>query len=196
MDVFLHLFRVSPASWGAFPPTGLARSALTAVGAWTLLAWGRLGLQAVTAPRATVRFVLIGFYAWLLLAAVIWAVVVLAERFSTSVERATGDSSTRAPMTGDWRGLVPVTEAVGAAHRPLVFLGIAIQLLQLVGLLGGPGAVFAAFTMIWMVATLGAAMAWMTDRSFPIGLAIAALPFGLWLATAGRFALNRVAHLL
>lgn len=217
MDAFLQLFRLSPASWAAFGPTGLPRSALTAVGAWTLLAWGRLGLQALTSPRATVRFVLIGFYAWLVLSLVIWGVTTLAERLSVSVSEAQGTAARDPAMaTGPggvgvpaaeramssvrglagWDGLVRIVAAVGSAHRPLVFLGIAIQLLQLVGLLGGPGAVFAAVTMAWMAATLSAALAWVTGRPFLFGLAIALLPFSLWLATVGRFALTQVGHLL
>ncbi|MEM9133235.1 MAG: hypothetical protein AAGE88_12880 [Actinomycetota bacterium] len=189
MNVVVQLFRLSPSSWAALGPIGLPRAALTAVGAWTLLAWGRLGLQAVTAPRATVRFVLIGAYAWLALAALVWLVVVLAERLATSVDPAPAPAPTI-------DGLLRITEVVGSAHRPLVFLGIAIQLLQLVNLLGGPGAVFAAVTMAWMAATLGAAVAWAARRPLLVGLAVTVLPFALWLATAGRFGLNRVGHLL
>lgn len=175
-------FGLNTAGWERARSADLRGPALTAIGAWLLMAWNRFGLQGLAAPRVGVRFVLIGFYAWIAMAVLIWVGGRLAARRSSS-----------APASGFLR-LVVVT---GWAHKPLVVVGVALQLLAFIAPGSGVGTVVASVALLlWMPAMLVAALAWAFDRPMRQLVALAGVTQALWLATAGRFLLTQVGHLL
>ena len=167
------------------PPVGdgLHRPALTAVGAWLLLAWLRFGFQGVLAPRAPVQFVLVGFYAWLGLAAGLWLAMVVAAGRTASAEPDARPSA---------RTMVAVT---GRAHRPVVIAGVIVLLFSLAPPIPLVGLVVAVVTAAWMGTVLAGGVRTLTRRSWARSIAVAALPYLLWLAVTIPYLEQRLGHL-
>lgn len=176
-----HALGLAPRRWdgvdGALPYRGL----ITVVAAWALLAWARFGSQAIEGPRAVLRFLLVGVYAWLLQAFVVWVTGLAAER--------TGRAGPRPDPT---RAL----QFTGLAHQPVVILGLAVQLGAVVPL----PILFTALAVVallgWLPGQLVTAMASAFGRLDRWSLAAAVLAYGAWAVLAGRYLLDRVGHLL
>ncbi len=143
MSGWLYALRLTPSRWEAIVPDAPERGAATVIGAWLLLAFGRFGLPAITEPRALLRFVLVGVYVWLAMAAVVWAV--------GRTARATG----RAGAVPD---LTQALQFTGLAHQPTVVLGALLLLGQVVPAIW-PFTVGSALTLgVWLPGLLRAAM--------------------------------------
>lgn len=175
---------VSPASWDRQGETTVKPAAALVLGGWAIMAWSRFGAQGLTSPRPGVRFVLIGFYAWLALAVVVW----LIGRFAVG----------RADRSSDDRpSLLRIVQFAGLAHRPVILLGFVIQFAAVLLRLDGPGLVLAVVAFgLWMPAMLVAAARSAYDLPTARAAALVALPYLAWLATAGRFLRDQVGHLL
>lgn len=210
MSELARAFGLSAASWERARNADLRGPALTAVGAWVLMAWNRFGLQGLAAPRVGVRFVLIGFYAWIAMAGLIWLGGRLAAQRSTSTP-ASALASTHAPISTPVAtstpaatsssvpapGLLRLVVVTGWVHKPLVVVGVALQLLAFVAPGSGVGTVVAALALLlWMPAMLVAALAWAFDRPMRQLVVVVGVTQAVWLATAGRFLLTQVGHLL
>lgn len=170
--------------WDAIAEVELPKAILTVVGAWTLLAWSRFGLQGLSAPRAGVRFVLVGVYAWIAMALILFAIGLARQRLAT------------APARSSPPGLTRLLQFVGLAHQPLVVGGF---LLQFATILPIPflAATLAGFTVgFWLPAMLGAAVSSMFDTDPGPAAALTAAIYLPWLASAGWYLSDRVGHLL
>jgi hypothetical protein len=155
------------------------------VAASVVLAWSRFGGVAVDAPQAFLRMVLVGVWGWLGLGAAIWLIVRLARR------------STRHAGQGRPAPLERTLALVGFAHAPVLLLAVVILVaagaLQVFGL----GQIVAVVVLgFWFPALLVAASSYLFDLGPLIGVAVVALPYGVWLATVGRHLLQQVQHLL
>lgn len=176
-------FGVVPAAWERDEPVDLRRAAVLVVGGWVVMAWSRFGPQAFVGPRSAVRFILVGFYAWLALAVLVW----LAGRWLAD----------RAEARDDEVGLLRVVQLTGQAHRPVVVLGLVIQFAAVLLQITGPGLVLAVAAFgLWMPAMLVATTASAFDLSPRRASLVVAGPYLAWLATAGRFLERQVGHLL
>ena len=176
-------------------PVDLRRPAIMVVGGWVIMAWSRFGPQGFVGPRSAVRFILVGFYAWLALAVLIW----LAGRWLT--DRAEPADPVhrvdRSAVSPDGVGLLRVVQLTGHAHRPVVVLGLVIQFAAVLLQITGPGLVLAVAAFgLWMPAMLAATTAAAFDLSPARATVVVALPYLAWLATAGRFLERQVGHLL
>ncbi|MEL7208061.1 MAG: hypothetical protein AAGK32_07485 [Actinomycetota bacterium] len=182
---------VARASWELDTRATMTRAALVAVGAWAVLAWSRFGIQGLLAPRALVRFVLIGFYGWLALAVMIWVIGRLADRSLPSTSGPIGR------LTGSGVALIDIVRVTGRAHRPLLVLGVVVQVTALLLRLNGPGLVVAAVGLgLWMPAMLLGGV----GHAFELRPARAALvvagPYAGWLLLLAPFLNGQVGHLL
>ncbi len=86
---------------------------------------------------------------------------------------------------------------VGFAHAAVLLLAVVILVaagaLQLFGL----GQIVAVVVLgFWFPALLVAATSSLFDLDPPVGVAVVALPYAIWLATVGRHLLEQVQHLL
>ncbi|MEM9562276.1 MAG: hypothetical protein AAGA93_06660 [Actinomycetota bacterium] len=176
-----NVLRLTPARWDAVDRRELPyRGLMTVVGGWLLMACARFGIQGVTAPRALVRFVLVGVYTWLAMAALVAAVGWLANRRGRP-----------GPQPDVTRSL----QFAGLVSQPIVILGFALLIGQVIP-------VPALFTMLavltlllWLPGLLLAAMASAFGRLDRLALGAAAAAYVLWATTAGRYLLDRVGHL-
>ena len=175
-----HLLGVNRVSWEQSDSDRLTGAVLLAVGGWAIMAWNRLGVLAFTTPRSGVRFVLIGFYAYLGMALAVVAVARLVDPKPVSTTQ-----------------LCRTVQVVGLAHQPLLVIGLVVQISALIAPLTSVATVAAWLTFgLWMPAMLVGAVRWTRDISTPQALMIVSVPYLLWLATAGRFLLDRVGHLV
>jgi len=150
-----------------------------------VMAWSRFGGVALDAPRAFLRMVLVGVWGWLGLGAAIWLIAKLV-RSSAGL----ADQSRPAPIER-------TVALVGFAHAPVLLLAVVILVaagaLQVFGL----GQIVAVVVLgFWFPALLVAASSSLFDLDPLIGVAVVALPYGIWLATVGRHLLQQVQHLL
>lgn len=176
---------VSARSWDRARGGDLGPPVFTALGAWLIMAWNRFGLQGLAAPRAAVRFILIGFYAWMGLALLLW----LASRV---IARPTSGSGP--PSEPDPKMLIRLS---GLAHRPLVIIGLVLQVTGFFLPTAGVGLVIAvAGLALWMPAMLVGAVVWARPRPVGQALAVVAVPYFVWLVVVGRFLDSQVGHLL
>lgn len=175
-----QLFGIHPVSWEQVDSDRLIGAVLLAVGGWAIMAWNRLGVLAFTTPRSGVRFVLIGFYAYLGMALAVWAVARLVDPKPVSVAQ-----------------LSRTVQVVGLAHRPLLVIALVVQVSALIAPLASVATVAAWLTFgLWMPAMLVGAIRWAREISIAQASLIVAVPYLLWLLTAGRFLLDRVGHLV
>ena len=177
MNTFLRTLRLDDFRWYWLESesTRVGSSAIV-VGTFLLLAFDRFGWPDF-AWRATMRFLLIGFYGWLGLSLVMFVLVRLAFRQSGS--------------------LPTLIRLVAHAHLPLLFVGVVIQVagvaLDVTGVARWP-ALFAG--LFWMPAMLTAAVcAWTDLRRHQAALA-AAVPYLVWAAAVGRHLWFQLEHLL
>jgi len=182
-----YVLRVNKARWEAISPPGispqLVRPAATVIGGWLLLAWTRFGFQGLSAPRVMTRFVLVGVYGWLGLAAILWlGALLLRPRDANPGHR-----------HGDPERLLQVS---GLAHQPLLAAGIALQITQVLPIpWAGTVIAFVAF-LLWLPAMLAAATRAVLDQGLGPSIALTVAAYGAWLVTAGRFLLDRLGHLI
>lgn len=176
--------RLDPRRWDVVDASSPWRGLATVAGGWALLAFGRFGLPAVTAPRPVVRFVLVGVYVWLAMAALVWLTARLADRTAR-----TDDARRPAP------GATALLQYTGLAHQPLVVLGFALQVGQLLPIRWPATAAAALALVIWLPALLVASLVSAFGRLDRWSLGAASLAWLLWAGTAGRYLLERIGHL-
>lgn len=181
------IFRVSPARWDAMGPIHGGRAAAVVIGAWALLAWSRFGFQATSAPRAPVRFVLVGVYGWLGLAVLLWAAGRIIGRIA---EATTGV----APSPG--ATLDSVVRVVGLAHQPILVVAVLAQFLQVLPLPRLSLAVAVFTFVLWLPGVLGAAVMSLHRLTPSRAALVVIVGYGPWLATAGRYLNERLGHLI
>ncbi len=176
----LRPLRLDASTW--LPPrrATVVGAAVASISAFTLLALNRFGGQGIATPRAPVRFVLTGFYSWIALAGLLW----LSARFTNH-------------SNGSFQTLRQFVTLSGAAHFPVIVLGlvlfVSVGLFQLVG----PGLVAAVFVFaFWMPAMLVAGTKWVFGLRIGRAMGVVAVPYLAWLATTGRYVLSLVGHLL
>ncbi len=193
---------VIPLSWERDWTPELTGPALTALGAWVIMAWNRLGIQGIAAPRAGVRFLLIGLYTWAAMTLLLW-LLVRAMTWGAPAsgpgqedqERAPGPEAETGPETP--HSLRRLAQLTGLAHRPLVVVAIMLQVLAVLVPTSGVGLVVAIVGLgAWMPAMLTSAIVWSTRSSVARAGAIVAVAYGAWLATAGHYLFDQVGHLL
>lgn len=174
----VRLLRLDESSWDRLAHEGsLGGAALVAMGAYVVLAFDRFGPQGFFAPRATIRFLLAGFYGWLWLAVAAWVLGWILVRSGARFE--------------------PVFRVYGFAHLPMLVLAVTIQVISVLFRLPGPALLVAVFGFVlWMPALLVAA----TRTSFSVGrmkaVAIVAGPYLVWLLVVGRSLVAQLGHLL
>ena len=174
--------RLSRRRWEDIDVDGLSVPAMIVVGAWVLLAWARFGSQAIAGVRVFTRFVLVGVYAWFGLTVGLWLVALVRSR-SPSVARAGHEGAER------------LLAAVGKAHQPLLFGGVILWFLQVAphSILN---TVIAVVMTAWMGGQLVAATAAFEQRPWLVVAPSTIAVWAVWLATAGRFLMTRIGHLL
>lgn len=179
----LNIFtRLDGGTWGRVQAESLQRRTLTVLGAFMLAAWNRFGAQGFLGPRAPVRFVLTGIYGWLALTLAIWFI---AQRTGPSVEGS--------PIYLFQRAAASVT----VAHFPLIILGMYMATFGAFIRTPVPGTILAVIVFAaWIPLLLSRAMQHMSDMERNRALALAAIPYLLWLAWIGRFLHSQVGHLL
>lgn len=183
--------RLSPERWDQIGIPPLLKAAGIVAGGWLLMAWSRFGFQGVAAPRAGTRFVLVGVYGWIGLAAVLW--------LGASLGRRT--NGTPGPPVNnvkrlDWKSLSDIMPVVGLAHQPVVVAGVAMQVAQALPIPRLTTVLFAVSFLFWMPAMLAAAAASVLSVPRRQAAAIAIVGYSAWLATAGWFAYDQLAHLI
>lgn len=176
----MRLLRLDTQTWSRQPARTVTGAAVTTISTFTLMALNRFGGQAIATPRAPVRFILIGFYSWIALAGLVW----LSARLTTGISG--GTTTLRRFVT-----------VCGAAHFPVIVLGVV--LFVSVGLFQflGPGFVAAVFVFaFWMPAMLAAGTKWVFRLPTGRALVVVAVPYLVWLVTTGRYVLSLIGHLL
>lgn len=147
-----------------------------ALGAYLILAVDRYGWP-VDAPRATVRFVLVGLYGWVWLTVSSFVVVRVAWAVS-------------APIVGLFR-------LTGHAHLPLLVLGIVVQVFAVMGgvtgLLVSP-ALFAG--LVWMPAMTASAVRVWGELNLSRAATAVVVPYLVWALIVGRHLWSQLDHLL
>lgn len=165
-------------TWARFRVTArFGSAAVIVVGAFSFIAWDRFGFQAVVAPRASFRILLLGLYGWIGLAGLVW----LLGRWLV------GDDT-------EWR---VVLKLFGIAHVPVVLVAVAAQVSGVLFNFNGPGWIVAVFAvLVWMPGQIVGA----TRESFDIdsgrAAALCVVPYLVWLSIVGWFAIRQVGHLL
>jgi hypothetical protein len=173
-----QMLRLDSRAWNRLTEEAtVAGAAAVTIGAFAIFVWDRSGLQAVVAPRASFRLVLIGFYGWVGLTLAIGAVA----RFVRGI-------NVRSGVMG---------RLVGLAHFPLFVLAIVIQGAAVALQVQGPGLVMAVFVFaFWMPAQLVAA----TRAAYALETGEAMLvvggPYLLWSIVVGGALMRQVGHLL
>jgi hypothetical protein len=147
------MLRLTTARWESIPPAPPLKAAATVIGSWLVLAWGRFGFQGIASPRALTRFVLVGVYGWLAVAAVAWLGSVLLARVRD--ERRPADP-------------VRVLQVTGLSHQPLLVFGVLLQVGQLAPIPGLMTVVAVLTIALWAPAILAAAvLLWRPPRLQP-----------------------------
>lgn len=182
MRIALALLGLDDARWQRVSVRTFWTGASVAIAAAFLLALNRFGGLIVDDPRLFVRSGLIGVWGWLLLSGASWVAL--------RIHRAISDSDAMP-------SLAAMTTAVGAAHQPLVILGVVLFVFAGFFQILGPGLVVAIFALVlWFPASLTRAMRHSTDLSHLRAIGIVAVPYALWLITAGRYVIGQIQHLL
>lgn len=146
------------------------------IGAYLVFAFDRFGWPDF-AVRPTARLVVTGVYGWLGLAAGCWAVM-----------RLIGGRSAPLPT------LIRLT---GHAHLPLLLLAIFIQVVAVMFNLTSVSRWPAFFiALFWFPAQLTHAVAGASGLERGRAAAVAAVPYGVWLAVVGRLLWRQLGHLL
>ncbi|MEL6981546.1 MAG: hypothetical protein AAFO29_03895 [Actinomycetota bacterium] len=172
--------RLDPARWDIIDVTTPWRGLATVVGGWLLLAFARLGIPAAGAPRALLRFLLVGIYVWLAMAVVVWLIARLADRIR--------------PVPGA-PGFTPSLQVTGLVSQPLVVFGFVILLGQVVSA-QWPFTIAAVLAaLVWLPGLLVAGLASAFGRLDRFSVAAAGTAYLVWLAGAGRYLIDRVGHL-
>lgn len=178
----LHTLRLTSARWDAIPDAKPTAAIATVLGAWVLLAWSRLGIQGMSAPRTATRFVLVGVYSWLLMAAVVYLVGWLADRFGR-------------PAQGSFRP-ARIMQLTGLCHQPLAMVGFVMLFGVLLPVQEPVTLAAVAGVGLWMPAMLVVAMRSMMPDDRAVGMVAGLAGYLIWVATAGRYLLDRVGHLV
>jgi len=177
---WLSGLRLTPTRWATIGVERPERGAATVVGGWLLLAFGRFGLPAVTEPRSLLRFVLVGVYAWLVMALLVWLV---------------GRGARSAGRTRPVPDLARSLQFTGLAHQPAVILGALLLLGQVVPAIW-PFTIAAILTLaVWLPGLLLTAMTSAFGRLDRASAGAAFVAYLAWAALAGRYLLDRVGHL-
>ncbi len=174
------MLRLTTARWESIPPAPPLKAAATVIGSWLVLAWGRFGFQGIASPRALTRFVLVGVYGWLAVAAVAWLGSVLLARVRD--ERRPADP-------------VRVLQVTGLSHQPLLVFGVLLQVGQLAPIPGLMTVVAVLTIALWAPAILAAALAATLGPPRRSALATTAVAAGLWFIVSGRYLLAQLGHL-
>lgn len=175
-----YALRLHPDRWAHLDEPGPTRALATVVGGWALLAWARFGLPGLAAPRPVLRFLLVGVYVWLLLAALAAATGLAAARLGR-----------RGPVPGPERAL----QITGSAHLPLVVFGAGLLVGQVLWVPSLLTALAVATLGIWLPGMLVAAMAEAFGRADRWSVGTALVLYGCWAGLAGRYLFDRVGHL-
>ena len=177
MTAVARALRLDDATWSRFAVAGRTQAALVAGAAYALLAFDRLGVQGVLAPRATVRMLLAGFYGWAFLAAGSWLVA-----------RYAAGAGTRAGS---------VFWLYGRAHLPLLLLAVVIQVAAVFLRVLGPGLWAGVFVIaFWMPAMLVGAARTAFGVGVGTAIVIVAGPYLVWVAVVGNYLRDQLGHLL
>ena len=179
----LYTLRLTDERWRGLLAGTPAKGALTAGGAWLILAWNRFGFQGISAPRAVTRFILVGIYSWLAVAIVCWLAAVLLDRFGSS-------SEAQATSTGSLPDPIRILRVTGMAHQPLLVFAVTLQIGQALPIPWITTVFAVLFVLAWMPAMLCAALASALGRSFVQAIPIAAVGYLVWLLTGGRYMLD------
>lgn len=173
-----RMLRLDRRTWRSYDAArGTASAYVVVLGAFAVLAFDRLGVQGLLAPRAALRILLAGSYGWLGLAGVAWG-----------IGRLGSDSD------ADFGS---VFRLYGHAHMPLIPVGLIIQFVTVGFQIQGPGLAAGSFALLlWMPALLVAATRQAFSADLRRSLLIAGASYSLWLATVGRFLFDQVRHLL
>ena len=178
LTVATRLLRLDGDSWSRLDEDkGLAVAALVAMGAYGVLAYDRFGPQAFFDPRATVRFLLTGFYGWLWLAGAAWAIG-------------------RILLSSD-ASFASVFRLFGYAHLPLLVVAIAIQLVSVLFHVPGPAGMVAIFVVVfWLPASLIAATRTALSVGTRTSFFVVVGPYTVWLLAVARLLQTQLGHLL
>ena len=173
-----RLLRLDGAAWDRLAlDEGLVGAALITMGAYAVLAFDRFGPQAFFEPRATVRFLLTGFYGWLWLAAAAWVIGRITQRSRVRFE--------------------PVFRLFGHAHLPILVLAITIQVASVLFRLQGPALLVVGFVVsFWMPAALVAASRVAFDVGTRTAILIVVGPYVVWLLVVGPSLAGQLGHLV
>ncbi len=177
MTALLRLLQIDDLTWSTIRYQELPGRVLTVFFAYGILAWNRFGLLSFTAPRAPVRFLLIGFYSWVAIAGVLW---LAARRTSPGTVR-------------------PKDAAIAASivHIPLVALGFFVAIVAGFAQILGPGVILAVVVVgLWMPALLARAMHDLVGLPWARAVLPAVVIQCVWLAGTGRYLHGQVGHLL
>ncbi len=142
-----HALGVVPEGWKHADRGTMTKPALVVIGAWVVLAWNRLGPQALLNPRALTRFALVGLYGWLGLALGLWLMARLRQWAIHGVEQ-----TVMSPAS--------FVRLVGLAHRPLLVAAFAVMILQLTSIIELRTAVGMVAVLLWMPGRLVVAVTW------------------------------------
>lgn len=171
------LLQVNHLTWETIGHQQLRGRTMTVLFAYGVLAWNRFGFLTFSAPRAPMRFLLLGVYAWLALAAAVW----LASRLSP-----------QGPAT-----LRDAAVATAISHTPLVGLGFFMAIVAGFARIHGPGVIMAAFVFaLWMPALLARSFHDIARMPWIQAIGAAVVVQLVWLATLGRHLNDQVGHLL
>ncbi len=177
MSRFAQALRLDEGTWRWLEYTATRTGATAvAIGSFLLLAYDRFGWPD-SAPRATTRFVLTGFYGWLWLTLASFVLVRFMYKRSAS------------PFQ--------LLRLVGHAHLPLLATGIFIQVVAVsfdVANVSRWPALFAG--LLWMPAMLGGAIRVWADLDLRRSLSVVVVPYVAWAAIVGRYLWDQLDHLL
>ncbi len=178
MTPVARLLRLDRRTWQGLGATGtITAASLATLGAFAVFAFDRFGIQALVAPRPTLRLLLTGFYGWVWLAGTVW----IAARFALA-------SAARFDR---------VLRLFGYAHLPLLAVALTIQVTSVTLRWNGPGLVFGWFTVsFWMPALLVAATRQTVGIDTSLAVLIVAGPYVGWLLVIGRTLASQLGHLL
>lgn len=172
-----RLLRLDRGSWSRLEADkGLAVAGLVAMGAYGVLAYDRFGPQAFFEPRATVRFLLTGFYGWLWLAGAAWVI--------------------GRTLLNSEASFLSLFRLYGYAHLPLLVLAITIQLVSVLFHVLGPASMVAIFVVVfWLPASLIAATRTALSVAARTAFLVAVGPYVVWLLVVGRSLQTQLGHL-
>ncbi len=189
---WLHMLRLSPGRWNGFTHAHPVKAAAMVAGSWLVLAWGRFGFQGASAPRAIVRFVLVGVYGWLGLILLSLVGLWLLDRLGWRGKPSTLDDAYES-LTID---PIRVAQLTGLAHQPLLILAIAVQIGQAIPIpLVIPFLTIAMFALWFPGQLLNATASAAADSPRRVA-PVTAIAYLAWLATAGRYLLDQAGHLI